>query len=288
MRMQIKEVEEIVRISRQNIRFYEKQGLLHPSRNSRNDYREYGEDDIFRLKQIRFFRKLGMPVEEIRRLLNGETDLITALSVQKRRLTEEMDSMKAAVRFIGKIHESDPEKMDIDSYLRQMEEEEKHGAVFTAFADDFRKTTLAETKRSFGFKPDTMCMSPEEFTMELCKYAEQNQLNLVITKEGMSPEFTIDGIEYIAKRSFGRFGASISCTMKHPEDYVPSDMSEEKYKWTQKLYHSANICCFLLIMTGMCITWMFGKEELIMIPLLIAAVYIGILIWWHNGKRRRL
>lgn len=280
--MQIKEVEEIVGISRQNIRFYEKQGLLHPSRNSRNDYREYGEDDILRLKQIRFFRKLGMPVEEIRRLLNGETDLITALSIQKTRLAEEMDSLKAAVRFIQKIHESDLGEMDIDSYLREVEEEEKHGAVFAVFADDFRKITLAESKKSFGFKPDTMCMTPEEFTMELCKYADQNQLNLVITKEGMCPEFTIDGIEYTAKRSFGRFGASVSCTMKHPEDYVPSDMPAEKYKRTRKLFHSANICCVLLIVAGMCIAWSSGKEALILIPLLTAAVYIGILIWWHN------
>ena len=42
-RMNIKEVEERTGISRQNIRYYEKQGLLHPERNLENDYRVYGE-----------------------------------------------------------------------------------------------------------------------------------------------------------------------------------------------------------------------------------------------------
>ena len=48
--MGIREAEEATGISRQNIRFYEKQGLLHPARNKRNSYREYSDEDILRLK----------------------------------------------------------------------------------------------------------------------------------------------------------------------------------------------------------------------------------------------
>ena len=73
--MGIREAEEATDISRQNIRFYEKQGLLHPARNKRNSYREYSDEDILRLKQIRLFRKLGMPLDEIRRLLEGEKNI---------------------------------------------------------------------------------------------------------------------------------------------------------------------------------------------------------------------
>ena len=87
--MGIREAEEATGISRQNIRFYEKQGLLHPARNKRNSYREYSDEDILRLKQIRLFRKLGMPLDEIRRLLDGEVDLMQALEEQERRLAVE-------------------------------------------------------------------------------------------------------------------------------------------------------------------------------------------------------
>ena len=69
--MKIKQVEELVGITKKNIRFYEEQGLLNPGR-AENGYREYSSDDVQRLKQIKFLRKLGVPIEEIRRVLTGE------------------------------------------------------------------------------------------------------------------------------------------------------------------------------------------------------------------------
>ena len=44
--MKINEVEQLVGITKRNIRFYEKEGLLSPSRNSDNGYREYGEAGV--------------------------------------------------------------------------------------------------------------------------------------------------------------------------------------------------------------------------------------------------
>ncbi|HJC74395.1 MAG TPA: MerR family transcriptional regulator [Candidatus Mediterraneibacter faecavium] len=281
--MEIKRAEEATGVSRQNIRFYEKQGLLHPARNKRNSYREYSEEDILRLKQIRLFRKLGMPIEEIRRLLDGEEDFRLALQEQERRLAAEEENLKASRQFIRKIHAASLEEMDVDYYLRTMEEEEKKGAVFGKFAGDYKKTALAETKRSFGFHPDTMCGTPQEFTLELCKYANENDLDLVITKEGMTPEFTIDGIEYTAYRSSGRFGISIHCEMKHPEDYIPPDMPEDRYDRVRRIYRIVNVCFLLLIIVGGVYTWQ-GNAEALIIPLLAFAVYIGILIRWHQKK----
>ena len=71
---------------RQNIRYYEKQGLLHPERNLENDYRVYGEAEISRLNEIKLFRKLGISIEEIRRMLDGELELGTVLEMQKEKL----------------------------------------------------------------------------------------------------------------------------------------------------------------------------------------------------------
>lgn len=281
--MGIKEAEEATGISRQNIRFYERQGLLHPVRNKNNSYREYTEEDILRLKEIRLLRKLGMPVEEIRRLLDGETQLQPALAEQERRLEAEAEKLKACCRFCRKIHESSLKEMDVDQYLNQMEEEEKKGAVFAKFIEDYKNVTISEARRSFDFKPDTMCMTPEEFTMELCKYAEQNHLDLVITKEGLLPEFTIDGIEYTASRSFGRFGATVHCVMKHPEDYMPPEMSEKRYKRIRRICRICNLCLLPVIFICMILA-----GEGIWLPLVLclpaAVVYIGVQIWWVQKK----
>lgn len=281
--MEIREAEEVTGVSRQNIRFYEKQGLLHPTRNKRNAYREYSDEDILRLKQIRLFRKLGMPIEEIRCLLEGKTDFKQALEKQERRLAADAEKLKASRQFIKKIHDTSLETLDVDRCLQKMEEEENKGAVFGKFAEDYKRVSLAETKRSFGFHPDTMCSTPEEFTLELCKYADENALNLVVTKEGMSPKFTIDGIEYTAYRRAGRYGISIHCEMKHPEDYIPSDMPDNRYRRVRRIYRIVNVCFLLLIIVGGLYAWQ-GNAGALIIPLLAFVIYIGILIRWHQKK----
>ena len=110
-----------------------------------------------------------------------------------------------------------------------MEEEEKRGAVFSDFLNDFARVYRAETERAFTIHPDTMCLNPREFTDALFAYANENHLDLTVTKEGMNPEFLLNGIEYTASRSFGRFGAVIHCEMKHPEDYMPEGMPQKRY-----------------------------------------------------------
>lgn len=65
--MKIKQVEELVGITRKNIRFYEEQGLLNVER-AENGYREYHRADIARLQEIKLFRKMDISIEEMRAL----------------------------------------------------------------------------------------------------------------------------------------------------------------------------------------------------------------------------
>ncbi len=95
---------------------------------------------------------------------------------------------------------------------------------------DYSAVVRSEAEREFSFMPDDRCDTPEKFTEELLKYARQNNLNLVITKESLSPWMLIDGIEYRAYRTSSRFGIVIHCEMLHPEDYIPDGMSEKKYR----------------------------------------------------------
>ena len=60
--MKIKQVEELVGITRKNIRFYEEQGLLNVER-AENGYREYHTADIARLQEIKLFRKMDISIE---------------------------------------------------------------------------------------------------------------------------------------------------------------------------------------------------------------------------------
>ena len=66
--MKIKEVEALVGIKKTNIRFYEREGLLNPERSEENNYREYSEEDVRRLEQIKMLRMLDVPTADIRLL----------------------------------------------------------------------------------------------------------------------------------------------------------------------------------------------------------------------------
>lgn len=57
--MTIKEVEKLVGITSANIRFYEKEGLFTPIRNTSNNYREYTEKDVEDLKKLKFLECWG-------------------------------------------------------------------------------------------------------------------------------------------------------------------------------------------------------------------------------------
>lgn len=80
--MTIKEVETTLGITRANVRFYEKEGLLFPKRNPLNDYRDYSEEDLQVLQKILFLRNLDIPIETIRRLEQGNADLCEVLRQQ--------------------------------------------------------------------------------------------------------------------------------------------------------------------------------------------------------------
>lgn len=224
--LNIKSVEEQTGITKQNIRYYEKKGLLSVKRNAENDYREYDAEDIRTLKVVKLLRKLDMPIEEIRKVLGEEISLSDAVAAQKEQLKKEQKKLQDAIFFCDKVEPNTLASLDIDTYLADMEKEERNGSVFADIMNDFREIAAAEAVRSFSFRPETMCMNASEFTEELLKYAEDNHFSIFITKESMYPEFELNGVEYMAYREFGRFGANIVCKAKNIDEIKPKNISK--------------------------------------------------------------
>lgn len=281
----IKEAAAATGISEQNIRYYEKQGLIHPSRNSENSYREYDGEDIARLKTIRLFRKLDMPVSQIRSLLDGNVTLEQSLSQHLKCLEAEKDRIEAAIQFCSRIEASQLADLDVDRCLAEIEDEEKRGSVFARFSEDYKAVIQAEQKRAFSFMPDAPCSTPEEFAEELQKFARTEGLDLVITRIGMPPRFEINGIEYKARRASSRFGIVIHCEMVHPEDYIPEKMTEKQYRRYRFLSVIAlPILLFLGVVLIRSRDFFSGIQGLLaLIPLLIVfAAYLSFLYYTYG------
>lgn len=130
--MKINEVEALVGITRKNIRFYESEGLLTPRRNSENGYRDYGEGEVRALLQIKLLRKLGVPLEEIRRMQSGTHTVGDGMRRHLVTLERDRDNLEEAIRLCGRLTDRQERLDDLDagSILQEMTAIEQGGATF--------------------------------------------------------------------------------------------------------------------------------------------------------------
>lgn len=130
--MKINEVEQAIGIIKKNIRFYEQQGLLKPSRNLSNGYRDYSPEDITALRQIKLLRKLGIPIEDIKKLQNHYLTLEDCLRRHLISLERESKNLEAVQKFCRRLLSEDAslENMDVEQLLADMDSMEEGGTRF--------------------------------------------------------------------------------------------------------------------------------------------------------------
>lgn len=283
--MNIKKAEELSGVSRQNIRFYEREGLLNPERNAENDYREYDEEHIRILKQIRAMRMLDMSLDRIRLVLAGRLSPAEAAAEQQQRLKQQQAQLAAAIRFCEEWQSlARLEDLDVDTVLGRMEQPENVPGLFRKWQEDYRKVVLSERQKVFTFVPDEAVTDPREFTAALFAYADKQGINMVITREGMCPEFTIDGIEYRAERFYTAVSrvpvAVIRCSVKHPEDFEP-DVPGRRKKLMKWLSRGWPLVLYLLLLGSVLTTWegVFSSWEGWLLMICIGLVTLFSMYW---------
>ena len=129
--MKINEVEAQVGITKKNIRFYEEQGLLSPRRDSSNGYRDYGEAEVAVLRQIKLMRKLGVPLEEIRRMQAGGT-VADGMRRHLVTLERERHSLEQSIQLCQSLKDREErlDALDAAALLEEMERLEEGGTTF--------------------------------------------------------------------------------------------------------------------------------------------------------------
>ena len=115
--MNIAEAERRTGLSRANIRFYEKEGLLTPTRGE-NGYRDYTEDNVQTLRKIMLLRRLRLSVPDIRAIESGEKALPEAAAGQLDVLQGDIRESEQAYAMCRAICEDRAEwnGLDVDRY----------------------------------------------------------------------------------------------------------------------------------------------------------------------------
>src|SRR5688572_12885860 len=101
MELKVSDVAKLAGVSVRALHHYDEIGLLRPSGRSAAGYRLYSDDDLKKLQQILFFKELGFPLEEIRRIVGApDFDVRAALLMQRRLLTEKSARLDALIRAV--------------------------------------------------------------------------------------------------------------------------------------------------------------------------------------------
>lgn len=80
--MRTKQLEEMLGITKEALRYYEKEGLIKPERDE-NNYRNYLQSDIDVLKLILMLRSMEISIDEIKLILNNELSIREALKTKE-------------------------------------------------------------------------------------------------------------------------------------------------------------------------------------------------------------
>lgn len=136
MEYTIDKLAKMAGVSARTLRYYDQIGLLKPKRTP-SGYRVYGKAEVDRLQQILLYREMGIPLEEIKKIIaSPDFDRVNALRTHLEGLLsrrEQLDLLienvqKSIVEAKGEIKMNDSEKFK--GFIDKMVEdnERKYGA----------------------------------------------------------------------------------------------------------------------------------------------------------------
>lgn len=144
--MKINKVEELVGITKKNIRFYEEKGLITPARNEENMYREYSDADVEMLRRIKLLRQLSIPIEEIAKLQKGYLTLEDCMRRHRIYMEREEENLRQKKSICLQIEESKNQfaQLETEKYFQLMQEMENEGVRFVnvSHVDKKRKASI--------------------------------------------------------------------------------------------------------------------------------------------------
>ena len=76
------EVEEMLSITKKTLIYYENEGLVKPERDH-NNYRNYSQEDVSRIKFILLLREMDVTIEEIKQIINNKKSIRDVLENKK-------------------------------------------------------------------------------------------------------------------------------------------------------------------------------------------------------------
>jgi len=124
----VKQLSKLAGVTPRTLHHYDEIGLLKPSRVGDNGYRYYGEESVLRLQQILFYRELGIPLEDIKKIMGRrDFDVLGALRTHKEALQKQVTRLNRLINTVDNTinHLKGNTTMSDKAYFEGFSEEEQ-------------------------------------------------------------------------------------------------------------------------------------------------------------------
>ena len=136
----VKQLSKLAGVTPRTLHHYDEIGLLKPARVGQNGYRYYGEESILRLQQILFYRELGLPLEDIKKIVGRrDFDVMGALRSHKEALQKQVDRLNRLIHTVDNT---------INHLKGQIIMSNK--AYFEGFSEEEQERYAAEAEELYG------------------------------------------------------------------------------------------------------------------------------------------
>lgn len=166
-------------LSRSTLLYYDSIGLLRPSRRAKGDYRRYGPEDAKRLGQICLYRRAGLSLGDIARVLDAPAGGLAAILERRLdQLNQDISRLREQQRFIIAILKNPGLERRVGVMNRQAWVEL---LAASGFGEEDMRRWHAEFER---LAPD----NHQEFLEFLCAPAEEIELIRAWSRQGARGE----------------------------------------------------------------------------------------------------
>lgn len=154
--MTVKEVSKLTGVSVRTLQYYDKIGLLQPTKYTDSGYRLYDDTALERLQQILLFRELEFPLKEIKAILDSTNfDGKKALSQQiellelKKQHLENLINFARGIKMIGvrAVDFTVFDRSKIDEYAKCTREQWGNTDAYKEFVEKTKDRTQEEDDR---------------------------------------------------------------------------------------------------------------------------------------------
>ena len=188
MEYSIQELSRLSGVTTRALRWYDKIGLLKPSRVAESGYRYYGGAEVNRLQDILYYRALGVGLAQIKACLDDPSfDRLAALQ-------SHLAALEAEQARLEKLIQSVKDTIRCEERKESMRDEQKFEVLKQQIVTRHEELYGREAREQYG---DNMVDAAQQSVLKLTleRYQEWQELNRKIQRQleaaveaGLSPE----------------------------------------------------------------------------------------------------